>query len=327
MTQNTSDTQLPGATEFSSKTPKSADGLNLLDYLETCIPRQSREQWQSLINEGAVLLDTKRAEAELRLQPGQKLSYRIRGYQEPEVPTDWQLLWENSELVAVHKPAGLPVSRTTRNVYNTLVQLIGRESSWPDVHLLHRLDKETSGIILLGKNKQAAQRWQPRLKSLLARKTYRAIVHGEPQWDHYTLSCKLSPRDDSPIRCQMHICHPDEKGKESQTRFRVLQRGDGFSLIECELLTGRKHQIRAHLAHLGHPIVGDKIYAHGGHYFLKRCKDGLSEQDLKTLGSPHHLLHAYRVELNCPGGQILTDTTRSEYWLNFCEKVGICEPR
>ena len=193
--------------------------------------------------------------------------------------------------------------RTTRNVYNTLTALVRRDSDWPDAQLLHRLDQETAGIVLFAKNNAQAKLWQPKFHRLVTQKIYQAIVYGTPDWTERELSNKLAVRADSPIRCQMHVCRADEKGKTSTTRFRVVQRMAGFSLIECELITGRKHQIRAHLAHLGHAIVGDKIYAHRGEYYLHRLADSLTPVHQQQLLSPHHLLLAHRVTLQLSDDQ------------------------
>jgi 23S rRNA pseudouridine1911/1915/1917 synthase len=255
---------------------------------------------------------------------GDELQYLLHDYSEPEVNTQWHLLWEGEEIIAVHKPANLPVSRTTRNIYNTLVQLVRRESEWPDAHLLHRLDLETSGIVLLAKNKQFASKWQPRLSKLMKRKIYHALVYGVPNWESRVFECALNTRSNSPIRCQMHVCDEGEVGKHSATRFTVLESLGDYSVVECELFTGRKHQIRAHLSSLGHPIVGDKIYAHQGEYYLKRIENKLSEYDEVQLKTPHHLLCAYQVELEVDPdatSETIIDQSYPLAWQKFIEST------
>ena len=262
------------------------------------------------------------------LQLSQQLVYTIKDYQEDPVNVGWRLLWEGDEIIAIHKPADLPVSRTTRNVYNTLIQLVRRESPWPDAHLLHRLDLETSGVILLSKDKKGASKWQPQLKALIKQKIYHAVVYGHPEWQEMDLQCDLNTRKDSLIRCQMHVCDEGEKGKASHTRFKVISSGHGYSLVECELLSGRKHQIRAHLAHLGHPIVGDKIYAHGGDFYLKRLQDATTEEDIRQLQTPHHLLHAHQLMINPQDNpsKILMDNDYPDAFLAFCLNSNLALP-
>ena len=299
-------------------------GLTLIQAAPKWIPYLERQQWQSLLQQGLVLLDGIPANEQDCLQLGQRVDYQVPEYKEAPVDCRWRMLWQNDELMAVFKPANLPVSRTTRNVYNTLIQLVRRQSPWPDAHLLHRLDLETAGILLLAKNKAYAQKWQPRLSELLHKKLYHALVYGQPQWQQLDYQCSLSTRADSDIRCKMYVCQTGEKNenvtraKDSQTKFQLLEQGRGYALVQCELITGRKHQLRAQLSALGHSIVGDKIYANEGEYYLKRLQDKLTFQDEKRLLSPHHLLIAKQVQLNIEGDIInVTYPSYPQAWQHF----------
>lgn len=315
--------------------PERGDGLALQDYLRGCWPFLNKPCWQQLIADLTLEIDgislASAGDNNPTLKRGQALHYWLRDYSEDAVDTDWKLLWQGEDIIAVHKPANLPVSRTTRNFYNTLIRLVRRESDWPDAHLLHRLDLDTAGIILLGKNKAAASYWQPQLQQLLQRKVYQAVVYGKPDWVQTELECRLATRAENPIRCQMHVCDDTEKGKLSRTGFKLLRSSGDYSIIECELFTGRKHQIRAHLAHLGHPIVGDKIYSNNGEFYLKRLNDEDTPSDHAKLITEHHLLMAQRVELNPhtdPAQLSAPSTTiiNPHYppaWNEFCRRVGL----
>lgn len=303
----------------------------LLACLLPCIPYLSVEQWQQLLVQGLITLDGLVLAEDCMLIEGQVIEYTVPNYEEDEVDTRWSLLWQNEHIAAVHKPANLPVSRTTRNVYNTLVQILRRESQWPDAHLLHRLDLETSGILLIAQDNEQAKFYQPKLAQLMHRKKYRAIIHGEPSWQALEYQNYLNTQKDSEIRCQMHPVK-EGQGKHSETHFSVLAKANGFSLIECELLTGRKHQIRAHLSELGHPIVGDKIYSQNGEFYLKRLDDALTQNDHDALLTEHHLLHAYEIELNNMWAQndaaklepiVIRDEQYSDTWQQFAKKVGL----
>lgn len=291
---------------------------HLLACLLPSIPYLKPEQWQSLLmNEqgdkdvqGHIKIDGVIVADDVLLSIGQVVSYTINDYHEAEVDDAWSLIWSNAEIAAIHKPANLPVNRTTRNVYNTLIQLLRRESPWPDAHLLHRLDLETSGVMLIAQNKGIAKRYQAKLENLIKRKIYRAVVFGKPDWESKDFTCDLATLDESQggsaIRSQMHVV-ADGTGKSSHTKFKVLSTADKalknsanirYSLIECELFSGRKHQIRAQLAHLGHPIIGDKIYSNNGEFYLKRLQKTLTTVDHDKLLTPHHLLHAYEIHLH-----------------------------
>lgn len=284
--------------------------------------------WAEHLLQGGVLVDGKRVSAHYWLQGGESLTVVIPNYVEEPVDNQWRLLWEGEDIVAVHKPADLPVCRTTRHVVNTLVELVKAQSPWFDAHLLHRLDHETAGIVLLGKDKNAAKRWQPQIQTLLSKKTYHAVVHGVPEWTEKTVSCYLQSHKDSAIRSQMFVSE-NESGQWSQTHFRVLRVCEGFSLIECELVTGRKHQIRAHLASLSHPIVGDKIYNHDGQYYLKRLESALTLEDTQILLSSHHLLMAVSATLSTeakPDNQPICDGAYSAEWRRVCRDLGLSLP-
>lgn len=308
----------------------------LLACLLPAIPYLNPEQWQSLLTEeqGDIKVDGVIVHDDILLTLGQVVSYTINDYQEAEVDCAWSEIWSNEDISAIHKPANLPVNRTTRNVYNTLIQLLRRESHWPDAHLLHRLDLETSGLILIAQNNAVACQYQSKLDHLIKRKIYRAVVIGKPDWETKDFYCDLRTLDDNEggtaIRSQMHVV-PKGQGKESRTLFNVLAtkliKGECYSVIECELFTGRKHQIRAQLAHLGYPIVGDKIYSNNGEFYLKRLDKTLSEVDHEKILTPHHLLHAYQIHLHNlwqPDGNtqktqdiILTDNDFPESWQSF----------
>lgn len=283
----------------------------LLDCLAPAIPYLQQDEWLSLLagEKGRIEVDGAVVTDNIILLAGQAVSYTIYDYQEAEVDCGWSVIWSNHEIAAIHKPANLPVNRTTRNVYNTLVQLLRRDSLWPDAHLLHRLDLETSGLLLIAQNNAVARRYQPHLDQLIMRKTYRAVVYGKPNWQKKDYSCDLATLTEAEggtaIRSQMHVV-ADGMGKTSRTIFQVLattnttngaESKPRYSLIECEILTGRKHQIRAQLAELGHPIVGDKIYSNNGEFYLKRLDKTLSAADHQKLLTPHHLLHAYEIQL------------------------------
>jgi len=291
--------------------------FSVSDFLYSRLATNHQQQLDTLFEQGLIRVDGECVTSTHKLQPGQKVEVTLPDHQEEPVDTQWYKLWENDELMAVHKPHLLPVSRTTRNLYNTLISLIRRQTPYATAHLLHRLDAETSGIVLIAKTAAADKKWKPQLGQLITRKVYQAWVFGNPNWDKKILDCELSEKNDSPIRSQVYVVDQARselypKPKQSKTAFRVLQREGSRSLIECELYTGRKHQIRVHLAHLGYPIIGDKIYALSGQFYLKRLKAPLQSDDFNKLGSEYQLLEASRLGLNIDDERVEIETASPE---------------
>lgn len=298
---------LSSQSTFTLEYPVFAESLvdgpqTLQQFLHLRYARMSKDELTQWINSGQILLNDQQQPADTKLEAGHRVSVVLYDHHEDPVDTEWRMIWQNHEIMAVYKPHLLPVSRTTRNLYNTLIQLVRRQTPHYDAHLLHRLDTETGGLILIAKDKAADKKWKKQLDHLIERKIYRARVYGQPTWHHTTVECELSERTDSTIRSQMYVVDPHHseyfsKPKQSKTRFTLLQSDGDYSLIECELFSGRKHQIRAHLAHLRHPIVGDKIYAHQGRFYLKRLESALTTEDFQTLGSEYHLLQAVKLQI------------------------------
>lgn len=276
---------------------------SILSFLETRIVEAHAKQLPAWFSQGCIRVDGCLVYTDLVLSEGQRVDLSIPMHKEAAVDVNWQLLWENDELMAVYKPHHLPVSRTTRNLYNTLISLIRRQTVYQDAQLLNRLDTETAGIVLLAKSREADKHWKPRLVQLMEDKTYHAWVWGQPSWDKLDFKCDLSEKTGSKIRSQMHVVDEEQlhlypKPKFSHTLFEVIEQREHMSLVKCTLKTGRKHQIRAHLANLGYPVVGDKIYSFDGKYYLKRLQQTLTSEDYTALGADHQCLIAMELTLN-----------------------------
>lgn len=271
-------------------------GQQLLDLLVDRFPYHDQDTWCQLVASGQVLLNGTTAHHAQLVSTGDDLTYHTLNHQEPDVSTDIETILETPELLLVGKPAGTPVSRTGLIVYNTFVNILRRRYQ-QEIHLLHRLDRETSGLLLCAKNKASCGLYQKELNNIITSKYYLAVIRGRLKKPVVTVEQPLATKENSPIRCQMWVT---AKGKSSHTVFHTVANTDNYSLMLVELLTGRKHQIRAHLAHLGQPLVGDKIYNHDGKYYLKRLEGELTEQDYQQLGAHNHTLHAWAIRLKLP---------------------------
>ena len=280
--------------------------VTLLTFLQQQLMRYDVTE---LLAQGAIRLNGQTLSHDGVFSEGDLLEVDLATHHEDPYRDDWQIIWENHQFLVVYKPPLLPVSRTTRNLFGTLISEIRRQTPWRDARLMHRLDTETSGLILLAKHEAADRRWKKNLDRLLKAKVYHARVSGIPDWGQKDMTVPLSERNDSPVRTRMYpvLDHSDpafKAIKACHTRFRCLQRSASQALIECELLTGRKHQIRAHLAALGHPIVGDKIYAFDSRYYLQRLNGPLTTADYQILGAEHQQLQAVELTLALSSGDV-----------------------
>jgi 23S rRNA pseudouridine1911/1915/1917 synthase len=273
-------------------------GDSLLDYLSRRFPYHGRAAWLERIADGSVRVDGRNALSALALRSGMRVEYRVPEYAEPEVPTDFRVLDEKGDLVLLHKPPGLPVHKTHRVFVNTLANLFRQQKQDPSWTPLHRLDKETSGLLAFARGPQAFRRFSPGASTRWV-KLYLAVLRGSPP-EQGVHTSPLAENPGDPIRSRMH---PDPSGKPAETRFHVLARRSGLALVLARPITGRKHQIRAHCAAAGFPVLGDKIYSEEGRHYLKRLQAPLTDEDFRALGAPHHLLHACYLEIRDPQGE------------------------
>jgi 23S rRNA pseudouridine1911/1915/1917 synthase len=215
----------------------------------------------------------------------------------------FDIIHEDTDLLVVHKPADLVCHPTKGDEYSSLISR-ARIYLKSNPHLIHRLDRETSGLVLIAKNAAAARDLGKIWETRAVRKEYLAIVHGHVAAERGIIDAPLGKDETSRVVIQDCV---RADGTPSQTGFSVEKRfaagmngnsfaGRPFSLLRLHPLTGRKHQIRIHLAHLGHPIVGDKLYGGDPDLYLALVEKRLTEEQRARLILPHHALHASRLQ-------------------------------
>ncbi len=280
-------------------------GSRLDRLLRARYPWRSRTQFQGMLERGEVTVDRRQAKASQRVHEGERVAVRIP--HDPRAPvqedgSDLVLLYEDESLAAVDKPSGMTVHPVGRIRHGTLINKLHaryrREGAPGDVvpRLGHRLDKDTSGVVLVVKNRAVDAAVTELFTRRQVRKTYLALVEGAPDEDAGTIDAPLAQDPEGDTILHMHV-HPE--GQRSRTRWRVLERFARHALLELSPLTGRTHQLRVHLAHLGHPIVCDHLY--GDVRPLWR-----SDLDPRRRGAADGLLlarlalHAQRLELLHP---------------------------
>lgn len=286
-------------------------GASFLEVLARRFPYLTAAQWTERIRDGRVTLNSGTVLPETPVQRGDLITSRITDYEEPAVPIDFHELVARGELALVHKPAGLPVHKTGRvfvNVLANLYRIFKGDEGWTP---LNRLDAETSGIVAFARGREALWRFSPAHPHGHWRKSYLAVVDGVME-----TSCvhegALAEWREHPIRSRMRVVPEDAGGKPARTEFTPLATRDGRTLVLARPVTGRKHQIRAHLADLGFPIVGDKVYHHEGRYYLKRFRGELTDADYEALGAPYQLLHAVGLSITNTGNVGVAGVTRGD---------------
>lgn len=214
----------------------------------------------------------------------------------PPIP---DIVFEDTDILVVNKPSGMLVHPSGDTFTWTVITLCKMKYTEHCLDLAHRLDRETSGTLIITKNKKSNSFMKKQLEKRSMSKVYKAIVHGVPDWEEYDLNAPIMEHPDAELRLRRTI-HPD--GAPSRTTFRVLKRLEQYSLIECTLHTGRTHQIRVHLEHLGFPILGDKIYGQPDDTFLGYLRNGITDSLRAATQFPRHALHAFSVCFVHPNG-------------------------
>ena len=229
---------------------------------------------------------------------------------EPKSRRDFTIIDETHDYIVVDKPTQLLIHPSkpdgTRTLWAELRQLLAFEiANGGQVSVVNRLDRETSGIVLVAKTAAAAREFGLVMQSHQVSKEYHAIVWGWPEWD-----CKTV---DAPIIRQGRLAHSavylkqtiDARGSEAVTEFHVEKRfrtkttnGELFSLVKAHPLTGRMHQVRVHLASLGHSIVGDKIYGPNERFYLQFIERGWTPELARQLLLDRHALHSSRLHID-----------------------------
>jgi 23S rRNA pseudouridine1911/1915/1917 synthase len=286
-------------------------------FVKEKLKRKSRAFIQKAIEDGSVVIlprsqgQTPRLKPSTPLQVGdyiQIVTERNRMRPEPEVDFNYGTHMEDEHILVIEKPANLPVHPAGRFFFNTLLTHLRTErkaafESGMDFHIVHRIDRETSGIMVLAKSSLAAANLVAQFREHRVKKKYLAIVHGETTFDEIVVDAPMDKDPHAQIRLKMAVV---PGGQVATTRFVTLKRHNGFSLLEAYPLTGRQHQIRVHAESLGHPLVGDKIYGRKESTFLDYLKHGIITDDMKRqLILDRHALHACFLRFSHP----VTDET------------------
>ena len=281
-------------------------GVPLLDFLCDRFTYHGRNEWEELIHGGRVLLNGVAVSCLKPIRAGDRLEYLHPDLPEPPVEKKYSILFEDDALLVVDKPPNLPCHPGGRYFAHTLWGLLKSEHSMDTVFFVNRIDRETSGIVLIAKTGSAAIHCQQQFLDGALRKKYLVMVEGDFPCGPVRAEGFLKIDENSPIRKKQRFVMVNgsrtvyEKVKKCCTLFHAVQRCNGKSLISAEPLTGRMHQIRATLCSLGYPVTGDKIYGVDETLFLKFINDRLTDSDRLKLSLPRQALHSKSLELTHP---------------------------
>ena len=244
-------------------------GERLDAFLARSVESLSRAGAQKLIEEGCVLLRGKPGKKNDKLNPGDEISFEMPEPRQVDIaPTKMELdiVYEDEDVLVINKPKGLVVHPAAGHQDDTLVNglLYAMEGNLSGINgelrpgIVHRIDKDTSGLLAVAKNDFAHTWLASQLKDHSMARTYEAIVCGNLKEDSGTVDAPIGrhPSD------RKKMCVTARNGRSAVTHWEVVKRYRGYAHIRCKLETGRTHQIRVHMAHIGHPILGDTVYGH-----------------------------------------------------------------
>ena len=271
--------------EYRGPVQGAGQGETLLAYLERRYPHTAAAEWELRIRAGSVLLDDRPAPPGAVLRGVEILTWRRPGWEEPPAPLSFAVVHRDPDLLAILKPAGLPTLPGGGYLEHTLLMLLRRR--YPEASPVHRIGRPTTGVVLCARNRRTAAALGRAWNDGRVRKLYRALVAGMPRNESFTVTVPIGriPHGGAEVHAA------SAAGKPSLSHVRVLEARRDQALVEIEIVTGRPHQARIHLAASGHPLSGDPFYGPGGVPF-----PGTGARP----GDGGFLLHAYRLFLQHP---------------------------
>ena len=278
------------------------DGWRLDQYLTNKLRRLSQERAEFIILHRLETPDGRVLEPSSPVHAGMCFALLREAEPEPETPLTFGVIHDDGFLLVIDKPAGLPVHPTARYFAHTLTTLARQRFPDRKIDPGHRIDRETSGLLACGSAPEVTRVLKRDFAEARVSKTYLALAQGAPAAERFTVDAPLALTRASIVRVRMHV---DPAGQASVTAFEVLERrtaadGTPIALLACFPRTGRQHQIRAHLAHAGLSLVGDKIYGPDENIFDRFTRKAMTEADAAALRLPRHALHAWRLSLPHP---------------------------
>lgn len=300
------DEEVFGETPVIFAAGKEASGKRLDQYLTMRLPRVSRSQVQRLIRSGDILVNSRKTKPSYELTPGEEVSVTMPPPPVRELAAEYlplEILYEDEKMLVVNKPPGIVVHPARGHWSGTLINAVlyhchnlsniapGRPG------IVHRLDRDTTGVILFMKEDWSHRHVARQFEYRRTQKEYLAIVEGELEYDNDLVSRPIGRHPSDTRKMAVRI----EGGRDAQTGYSVLERFRGYTFVSLAPRTGRTHQIRVHMASIGHAVAADEFYAKGGPVYLS---DLMGKQQREVDEEPilaRQALHAHRLNIEYPG--------------------------
>ena len=292
-------------------------------FLAKRFPSYSRTQIVQFIRNGQVLSESRKLKPSTILNMNERLRLFVPGLVPTTPPPPLpEIVYEDHRLIVVNKPSGMLVHPAGDLFVWALIGLVKDARPSDTLDLVHRIDRETSGVVLISKDKEANAFLKTKLANREVQKYYHAIVRGVPEWEFMDIKKPIAINEYSEVRLRRHV---QDGGQFCHTTATVLQRMGEYSLVECALHTGRTHQIRVHMEHVGYPLLGDKLYGQPDWVFLDYLEHRVTDRMRAAVRFPRHCLHAAIVRFPHPDGG--HKKVRAPLPSDMAEIVSGAEPR
>jgi len=288
----------PYSHEYEVRVPRRFWGLTIDQYYSTRFPYKNKDLWLTSMEQGTIRMNGILVKPDTLIPEHAVIYSYVENIIEPPVNPDWIDLYEDDDMIVINKPGHLPVHPTGRFFKHSLLERLKEKNPDQKFHILHRLDVETSGVLIVGKTKTLASAFFKMFKYKDIAKEYLALVYGNFPDEEIDIDKPLGRSIKSSIGVKMEVDGLD--AKEARTVFKKVEDRNGYSLINCRPMTGRTNQIRSHLEYIGFPILGDKMYCSDDSVFNDYHQFGETESLKKKLLLYRQALHACKIEFVHP---------------------------
>lgn len=293
---------LDGHKQLSIEVTEDFHNIKITEFLYSLLQHYSYKDILTEIQNSRISVNNKTISSDYILQKGDKLLYDAPKEPEPQIDNFYDIVFEDEYLAIVNKSGNMPCHPAGKYFFNTLQQLLVKEKNFSQALFVNRIDRETSGLVIVAKTQEIASIMGQKMMNMKFEKKYLVAVEGE--WtlgaDFYAHGKIALVRGEVIHKKRAFFPLSYEKGSECGTVYTPTQISNNMTLLEATPLTGRPHQIRATLKALGYPVVGDKLYGVDEFIYARMCNDEMTEEDINSLRISRQALHSYQLGFHHP---------------------------